>query len=559
MIDLIRTFFTAPVFEGDEEKTRAAELLNTLLINGYFILILIFVATLIGNAITATVFPAVILFFLLFSFHIILKLGYVKPAALSLITTATILLTIAVAAGGSVRVASITFYILLSIIAGVIIGHKALYWTSFINTTVVSGLLWAENMGKLPPVSYTPSAQPAIIFASASILAAIILNLAIKRLNEALVVLKREKDLAVKNLALETKVKQRTYALEKHASYLENSAEISRSIASITDTDELISKIVQLIQEGFDLYYVGLFLVDEEKKWAILKAGTGEAGEKMLEEKHRLEIGKGMIGWSIEKAQARIALDVGEDAVRFENPYLPETRSEGALPLRTRGRVLGALTIQSDQPAAFTDEIIASLQIMADQIAIALDNASLFEKSKLALEAERKAQGQLRQDDWLALLENKKLPKYISASPDKSYISDEELVNEFPQENSATEDNGYTAIIPIKIHEIVLGGIKLYKSKGRGIWTKSELELAETLSEEISVALESARLYDQSQRRSARERIVGQTAIRLRETLDIERVLEIAARELRNALRISEAEVWLSADQAQVLNTEEKE
>ena len=103
----------------------------------------------------------------------------------------------------------------------------------------------------------------------------------------------------------------------------------------------------------------------------------------------------------------------------------------------------------------------------------------------------------------------------------------------------------------------ILGGIKLHKSPKRGVWTKSQLELAETLSEEISVALESARLFDQSQRRVAREHIIGQTATRLRETLEIEGVLKIAAQELRNALKISEAEVWLNANERQ--STEEKE
>ncbi len=557
MLNSIKNFFSAPIFEDDEEKTRSAELLNTILVNGYLLILLILIAFIIGNAIMAMVIPVVILFFLFFFIHIILKLGYLKPATYSLITIVTIILTAAIAAGGTIRVSSLSFYILLSIISGVIISRNAMYVTSTLNTLIVFALLWAENTGKLPAPTYTPSAQPAIIFAAASLLAAIVLNLAIKKLNEALKNAQHETELAQKNLGLEIELEQRASALAERASYLETSAEISRSIASVTDTNILISKIVQLIQEKFNLYYVGLFLVDETNKWAILKSGTGEAGKEMLKAKHRLKIGSGMIGWSIENAQSRIALDVGEDAVHFENPYLPKTRSEGAIPLRSRGRVLGALTIQSTQPVAFTNEIITTLQIMTDQVAIALDNAMLFEKSELALEAERKAYGQLRQEDWVTLLQNKKLPKYTADSLDKVHISKEAIINETPQEHLILEDNGYTAIVPIKMRGTILGGIKLHKSPKRGVWTKSQLELAETLSEEISVALESARLFDQSQRRVAREHIIGQTATRLRETLEIEGVLKIAAQELRNALKISEAEVWLNANERQ--STEEKE
>lgn len=559
MLNSIRNFFSAPIFEDDEEKTRSAELLNTILVNGYLLILLILIALLIGNAIMAMVIPIVILFFLFFFIHIILKLSYVKEATFLLVVIVTIILTISIIAGGTIRVSSLSFYVLLNIISGVIISRRAMYISSVINTTIVFLLLWAENTGKLPAPTYTPSAQPAIIFAAASILAAIILNLAIKRLNEALRDAQYETTLAQENLSLEIELAQRASTLEERASYLETSAEISRSIASITDTNILISKIVQLIQEKFNLYYVGLFLVDETNQWAILKSGTGEAGKEMLKAQHRLKIGTGMIGWSIENAQSRIALDVGADAIHFENPYLPKTRSEGAIPLRSRGRVLGALTIQSTQPVAFTDDIITTLQIMTDQIAIALDNATLFEKSELALKAERKAYGQLRQEDWVALLQSKKLPKYTADSLDKVHISEEPLTNKTPQAHPILEDDGYTAMIPIKMRGTILGGIKLYKSPKRGVWTEAQLELAETLSEEISVALESARLFDQSQRRAARERVVGQTATRLRETLEIEGVLEIAAQELRNALKVSEAEVWLNANEAQTPSTEEKE
>ena len=171
--------------------------------------------------------------------------------------------------------------------------------------------------------------------------------------------------------------------MEQRAIQLETVAKISTAASTILDVTELLDTGVNLIRNEFDFYYVGLFLVDEAGEWAVLQAGTGEAGRVQLERNHRLQIGGGsMIGWSIENQQARIALDVGEDAVRFENPVLPNTRSEMALPLVSRGGVIGALTVQSVDQGAFSSEDITVLQAMADQLANAIANARLFQQTR---------------------------------------------------------------------------------------------------------------------------------------------------------------------------------
>jgi PAS domain S-box-containing protein len=185
--------------------------------------------------------------------------------------------------------------------------------------------------------------------------------------------------------------------LARRSNQLQTAAEVSRAASSILNPDELIRQVVNLVRERFDLYYAGLFLVDqtgewtgEAGRWAVLRAGTGEAGRIQLERGHKLEIGGGsMVGWCVANKQARIALDVGEEAVRFENPLLPETRSEMALPLIVRGQVIGAMTVQSVQEAAFSDEDVAVLQTMADQLAIAIENARLFEQAQKRAEQER--------------------------------------------------------------------------------------------------------------------------------------------------------------------------
>ena len=167
--------------------------------------------------------------------------------------------------------------------------------------------------------------------------------------------------------------------LTKHTRQLRAAAEVSNAASSLLDINELLINVAELIRNHFEYYYTGIFLVDEAKEWAVLKAATGEAGKRMLSTGHRLKIGNSsMIGWCIYHKKARIALDVGEDAVRFKNPNLPLTRSEIALPLITHGEVIGAMTIQSQLPSAFSRMDITVLQSMADQIANAIENARLF-------------------------------------------------------------------------------------------------------------------------------------------------------------------------------------
>lgn len=178
--------------------------------------------------------------------------------------------------------------------------------------------------------------------------------------------------------------------MTKRTIQLQTAAEISRAVSSMLDVDQLLSNVVELIRNHFDYYYVGIFLLDESKTVAVLSAATGQMGRQMILNGHRLQVGdSSMIGWCIAHRQARIALDVGDDAVRFKNPYLPLTRSEMALPLIAHDTIIGAMTIQSAIAASFSRIDITALQTMADQIANAIDNARLFaERSALIQELE---------------------------------------------------------------------------------------------------------------------------------------------------------------------------
>ena len=183
--------------------------------------------------------------------------------------------------------------------------------------------------------------------------------------------------------------------LQHRSTQLQTAAEVSKSASMILDPEALIDQTVHLIRERFDFYYVGLFLLDESGEYAVLRAGTGEAFDKMLGVGHKLKVnGHSMVGWCTSHGEARIALDVGEEAIRFVNPFLPKTCSEMALPLISRGRCIGALSVQSTEPNAFLEEDVAVLQTMVDQVAIAIENVRLLEAARrrsAELEALRQA------------------------------------------------------------------------------------------------------------------------------------------------------------------------
>ncbi len=167
--------------------------------------------------------------------------------------------------------------------------------------------------------------------------------------------------------------------LERRHKLLETAARVGQMVTSILDMDELLKHTVNIICSEFHFYYSGIFLVSEDRQWAVLRAGFAAAGRKMMEQKYRLPVDeKSMIGSSILSQQAKIALDAAGEESRFKNPFLPNTRSEMALPLVVNSVALGSLTVQSDQLNAFNEDDITSLQAMADQVAIAINNAQLM-------------------------------------------------------------------------------------------------------------------------------------------------------------------------------------
>jgi len=314
----------------------------------------------------------------------------------------------------------------------------------------------------------------------------------------------------------------------RYALQLATAAEVSRTASSILDPAELLPQVVNLIRDRFDYYYVGLFLLDESRKYAVLHAGTGEAGRQMLEIGHKLQVGgTSMIGWCTAYGKARIALDVGKEAMRFDNPLLPETRSEMALPLISRGQVIGAMTIQSARSAAFSEEDVEGSQTMADQVANAIENARLFQQTEESLkEISRLHQSYLRQEwqEYLADEEVRARVGYVYERgtlkpagnvwmPEISLAVQRGKTVALPEmagalkESMAEVDVALQApsvqaalAVPLTLRGQVIGALDLYETDQPRQWSQDDIALVESVADQVALAIENARAYAELQK-----------------------------------------------------------
>jgi GAF domain-containing protein len=323
-------------------------------------------------------------------------------------------------------------------------------------------------------------------------------------------------------------LQERTSRLERRELQLRTASQISREISTMMDPGTLLGKVVRSVRENFGLYYAGIFLLDEEGRYAILRAGTGEAGEKMIAAGHSLEIGgASMIGWCISNRKARIALDVGSEQVRFNNPYLPLTRSEMALPIVYQNRALGALTIQSVEPGAFVDEDIIILQGIADSLAIALENARLFQNTQQALDELRLYNKAFIQDTW---------GKALSAQSDLAFSFQNQGIN--PSSSGLRQMN-----IPVTLREEQIGEISL--ETGGDALSQDDSDFLDAILTQTALALENARLLEETQRRAVQEQKLNELTTELSKASSIEYILQTAARELGQLPLVSEVSVQL--------------
>jgi signal transduction histidine kinase/CheY-like chemotaxis protein/putative methionine-R-sulfoxide reductase with GAF domain len=328
-------------------------------------------------------------------------------------------------------------------------------------------------------------------------------------------------------VALEQSLREGQARLARRTVQLQAAAEISRAASSTLDLDELLSHVVELARERFDLYYAGVFLMDEYGEWAVLRAGTGETGRRMLEQGHKLRVGgESMIGWCTAHGLPRIALDVGTEAVRFDNPLLPETRSELALPLIARGRVIGATTVQSSRVAAFSDEDVITLQTMAGQLANAVENARLFAAAKARAEEVEAMHRRYLREEWSRFLAEEKTGRRTVYAYEQATAATTPAIDVWmPEIERAVREGSVVAVpdttadptpkmagraalaAPITLRGEIIGALSVYEVEQERQWSEDDIALVEAVSAQVAMAIENARLFEE----------IRHTAERLRE------------------------------------------
>ena len=347
-------------------------------------------------------------------------------------------------------------------------------------------------------------------------------NTILRRLNEL------ANDLVKERESLEKRVEERTVDVQHRLVQIRTAAAISRSISSVLDTQSLLQQVVDLIHDQLGLYYVGVFMLDENSQFAVLRSGTGEAGKNMIAAGHRLPVGgTSMIGQATVTRQPRIALDVGSEPAHFNNPNLPLTRSELALPIIGRAQVLGALTIQSDQPDAFDENDILILQGIADSLATALENSSLFQQTQENLEEIRSLNRTFIQQEWSEAISNLGNLAYTY----ESLIPEKET------------SPGQMTEIPIMLREQEIGHLMIETETGS--LSSEESNFIDAVVTQTALALENARLLGETQRRALQEQKVNQVSASFSRSMNIEDILKAAVRELGQLPSVAEVSIKL--------------
>ena len=281
----------------------------------------------------------------------------------------------------------------------------------------------------------------------------------------------------------------------------------------------------------------------------------------MLERGHKLEVGRvGIVGYVASFGEPRIALDVGEDAVFFENPDLPNTRSEMAVPLAVRGEIVGVLDVQSLEGGAFTDEDVEVLQTLADQVAVAIENARLVEESQRALHQLERLYGQQARQAWQEQAARRAAYRYTGVGVEAVSPVEGAEVDGFGgrgEPYAGHEGDRPRLSTPIRLWGQDIGSIVLRRDPDTDPWSPEEAALVAEVSAQVAMALENARLLEDTQRRAARERLVTDITAKIRASSDVETIMRTAVRELGMAMDADRARVLLASDRIAQVDEEQ--
>lgn len=563
---MLKRFFAPPVFAGDEEKTRLAGLLNTILWTQVFVTVipaisLIFVPT----DIRLISFIPVVFILALAAMFIFMRLGYVRQVSIAVIVfLLAITILFGVFSGGKPQVI-ITYYPLIIVIAGLLLSGNSAVITALVSSVLLGLITYFGSMGILPEI--LPPQPTGIVIFTYTIgltLIGIVLRLASNSLDAALnrartgerklaesnrelqkfsasleaTVAERTEELAERTHELETANRQ----VQRRARQFEALTQVGQAINSIHDLQELLPRVATVIGEAFGFYHVGVFLLDEVNEYAVLTATNSEGGRMMLARDHRLRVGEqGIVGNVTATGNPRVAMDVGKDAVFFDNPELPDTHSEMALPLISGSQIIGALDVQSTQRGAFIEEDVQMLSLLAGQVSLAIENARLFEETSRALAESEATSRQAIREAWKKLPAEQRLLGYRYTLTGITAL-DRPLDLTSRDKTRAGKPETTKIVVPIELRGEAIGSL-VVQSPSTVEMDQDRIDLIKAVAERVAISAENARLFDETTRRAERERTVSEITGKIRSVNDPQAMIQIAIEELRNVLGATRVEI----------------
>ena len=440
------------------------------------------------------------------------------------------------------------------VISAVLLGRRAFFTVTPIAIIAVV-IVAVADLGKEIPYDHA-GLDDAFIIPILLIGCGGIIQLLITRLNENIQkarqsersFIQENRELTELRSTLEERVNRRTIELERanknnerRARQFEAVAQVARVISNIQDLESLLPRIAKVISEQFGHYHTGIFLLDDAGQYAVLRATNSEGGRKMLARDHKLLVGQtGIVGYVTSTGQPRIALDVGADAAFFDNPDLPNTHSEIALPLRIAGQMSGTLDVQSEEKNAFNEDDIAALSTLADQVSIAIQNTRALEEAQKSLAEAQSAYGESVRESW-KVMRPQSLGTGIqmvdsSIKPLEIPFKDEHVRKAMEQGNTVVSTNRTgTLAIPIRMRGQVIGVMSL-RNNNQHPWAEDDVDIAEAVVERLSLAIETASLLRTAQHRADIEKITTEISTRISSSSRFETILQTAAQELSKAL-----------------------
>jgi GAF domain-containing protein len=407
------------------------------------------------------------------------------------------------------------------------------------------GGLMAANVIKTPAVASLPKpgifmdwAISGVVFVSVAVIFIITLSIIVRNLNTSL---DKERKLLDEIDKDRGELDKRAVELSRRLAQIRTAADISRSVNAVLDPTVLLQQVVDIVRQRFDLYYVGIFLLDERQEYAVLQAGTGEAGKKMVDNEYKLSVGgASMIGWSIAHGQPRISLDTSDETVRYNNPFLPKTRSEVALPLQSGELVFGAISLQASKPKAFNDDDVTILQGIANSLAAAIQNARLSQQAQKHIEEIQALHRQYVLDTWTRAAVNPDLSSFTYSNETESTVSE-----------SASQVN-----VPIALRDQVIGKVSLELASSN--LSADDRAFIEQITNQAALAMENVRLLEETQRRANHERLVSEIVKKARISADVDTIIRTTLEELGKSMQAVEGVIHLGAAENMIISRTER-